>query len=179
MASSSSPSSPRIVSPEEMLPDGFEILSFVIPGRPATKKTSQRVVRRGGVTKILPSVQYERYESHSRPYIEAVWRNLGREPMDFGVSLELKVYIDSWVIGDTVGFAQAAFDLLQEHGVITNDIWISWQSCADGHMVNIDKEHPRAELVIRRFRHPKEMYRAKQEVKEQLRQEKAAARAAR
>ncbi len=91
----SSPSPPRIVSPEELLTDGAEILSFVIPGRPATKKTSQRVIRRGKHTRILPSERYEKYELHSKPYIEAAWRDLGREPMDFGVALELKVYIDS------------------------------------------------------------------------------------
>ena len=42
----------------ENLPNDTLILSFSIPGRPATKKTSQRVVRRGGFTRILPSVLY-------------------------------------------------------------------------------------------------------------------------
>jgi len=37
------------------LKDGEKILEFFVPGRPATKKTSQRIVRRGRFTKILPS----------------------------------------------------------------------------------------------------------------------------
>ena len=45
----------------ESLENYQEILSFTIPGRPATKKTSQRVVRRGRYTKILPSLLYEKY----------------------------------------------------------------------------------------------------------------------
>ena len=44
----------------EDLADHDLILSFSIPGRPSTKKTSQRVVRRGGFTKILPSLLYEK-----------------------------------------------------------------------------------------------------------------------
>ena len=39
----------------EELQEGTLLLQFTIPGRPSTKKTSQRVVRRGGFTKILPS----------------------------------------------------------------------------------------------------------------------------
>ena len=46
----------------ENLEDNTLILSFTIPGRPSTKKTSQRVVRRGKYTKILHSALYERYE---------------------------------------------------------------------------------------------------------------------
>ena len=42
----------------EDLDDGVEILSFTINGRPATKKTNQRVIRRGRLTRILPSIQY-------------------------------------------------------------------------------------------------------------------------
>ena len=44
------------------------ILKFTIPGRPSTKKTSQRVVRRGGFTRILPSLLYEKYEKHCKEY---------------------------------------------------------------------------------------------------------------
>jgi len=50
----------------EELPNDTLILSFNIPGRPATKKTSQRVVRRGGFTRILPSLLYEKYENHCK-----------------------------------------------------------------------------------------------------------------
>ncbi len=59
--------------------DGTLILSFSIPGRPATKKTSQRVVRRGGFTRILPSLLYEKYEKHCKEYCELIWKNKGYE----------------------------------------------------------------------------------------------------
>lgn len=174
MASTSS-SFPRVVSTEELLPDGTEILRLSIPGRPATKKTSQRIVRVGRHTRILPSERYERYEAHSRPLIEAAWRGQGKAPMDFGVAVEMRAVIDSHAYPDTVGLAQAAWDLLQLHGVVSNDCWIDFWSGA-GHTISVDKENPRLELVIRRKRHPKEAYRAEQEVAEIRRQERAAKR---
>jgi hypothetical protein len=67
----------------EELPDNTLILSFTIPGRPSTKKTSQRVVRRGKYTKILPSALYERYELHCKEYCEYFWQRLKLNPGDY------------------------------------------------------------------------------------------------
>jgi len=97
----------------EELPDDTLILSFNIPGRPSTKKTSQRVVRRGGFTRILPSLLYERYEKHCKYYCESIWKDLGYDPMDFGVSIKLKVYLDSWIVGDECGYQQANGDIFR------------------------------------------------------------------
>ena len=60
----------------ENLPNDELLLKFSIPGRPSTKKTSQRVVRRGGFTKILPSLLYEKYEKHCKEYCEDAWKNI-------------------------------------------------------------------------------------------------------
>ncbi len=75
----------------EDLPDNTLILSFTIPGRPSTKKTSQRVVRRGKYTKILPSALYERYELHCKEYCEYFWQRLKLNPIDFHIGIKLKV----------------------------------------------------------------------------------------
>ena len=102
----------------EDLSDGTLILSFSIPGRPSTKKTSQRVVRRGGFTRILPSLLYEKYEKHCKEYCESIWKNKGYDPIDYGVSIKLKVYLDSWIVGDECGYQQANGDIIQTHGII-------------------------------------------------------------
>ena len=130
-----------------------------MPGRPATKKTSQRITRRGKHSRILPSKRYMDYETYSRPHIEAAWRDLGREPMDFGLPVEIKAVIDSHFYPDTVGLAQAVWDLLQLHGVTTNDCWIDFWPSSE-HMISVDKSNPRLELVVYRYPHPKEAYRA-------------------
>ena len=163
------------LAPEENLPDGTLLLQFTIPGRPATKKTHQRVVRRGGFTRILPSEQYERYEKECKPYCEAVWRDLGKEPLNFGVSVCIKVAVDTWTIGDVTGYQQSIGDIIEKHGIVANDMWIHWTDEDTHAILPPDKENPRVDITVRRFRHPKEAYRAEQEEAERKRLARKAA----
>jgi len=151
------------VTPEENLPDGSLLLKFTIPGRPATKKTHQRIVRLGGFNRILPSIQYEKYEKECKKYCEDVWKKIGKPPMDFGVSVCIKIAVDTWVLGDVTGYQQAIGDILEKHGVIADDMWIHWTDEDTHTMLEPDKVNPRVEITIRRFRHPKENYRIQQE----------------
>lgn len=155
----------------EELPDNTLILSFTIPGRPSTKKTSQRVVRRGKYTKILPSALYERYELHCKEYCEYFWQRYKLSPIDFGVGIKLKVYLDSWIVGDECGYQQAHGDIIQKHGIIADDMWIHWMD-RDSHMINYDKENPRVEVEIFRYRHPKEQFRYEKLEKEAIKEAK-------
>jgi len=155
----------------EELPNDTLILSFNIPGRPATKKTSQRVVRRGGFTRILPSLLYEKYENHCKAYCDSIWKDLGYNPMDFGISIKLKVYLDSWIVGDECGYQQAHGDIIQKHGIIADDMWIHWVDNGE-HMIHYDKENPRIEVEIKRFKHPKEAYRNEKNEKEAIKEAK-------
>jgi hypothetical protein len=201
------PKQPHIVDPEELWADGTHILSFVLPGQPATKKTSQRIFRR----RILPSKQYCAYEDHCAAHCLAAWVGetkspadweaaiigkygrmdkmpkdevwvnfpdwVSRRPMDYGVSVKMKVYLRNWTVGDCTGYQQSIADIMQKFGVIANDSWLHWD-WENAHWLSTDpdKDNPRVEIEIKRFRHPKEAYRAKQEVEEKLRQERAAKR---
>ena len=149
----------------ENLQDGELILKFAIPGRPSTKKTSQRVVRRGGFTKILPSLLYEKYEKHCKEYCEEAWKKQDYPPIDCGIGIKIKVYLDSWIIGDECGYQQANGDIIQKHEIIANDMWIHWID-KNEHMIFYDKENPRIEVEICRSKHPKEDFREEQRVKE-------------
>ena len=155
----------------ESLPNDTLILSFNIPGRPATKKTSQRVVRRGGFTRILPSLLYEKYEKHCKSYCESIWKEYGYDPIDFGISVKLKVYLDSWIVGDECGYQQANGDIIQAHGIIKDDMWIHWVDNGE-HMIHYDKENPRIEVELKRFNHPKEDYRNEKIEKEAIKEAK-------
>ena len=152
------------VTDEESMPDGTLLCSFTIPGRAATKKTSQRIIcrgRRGGHT-LLPSEQFVAYEEHCEKHVKAAWADLGRPPMNFGVAVEMKVTLNTWTVGDVTGYAQAIGDIIEKFGVISNDLWINWMP--DGHAIqHPDTENPRVELRIFRYRHPKETFRASQE----------------
>lgn len=137
-------------------PDGTVICEFIIPGRPSTKKTSQRIVRVGKFMKIIPSERYIAYEKLCQPYVEAVWKNQGIPPIPFGVGIKLKIYLDSWVVGDSSGYFQACGDILEKFELIADDILIHWIDEGTHMLGNIDKENPRAEIKLVRFRHPKE-----------------------
>jgi hypothetical protein len=138
------------------LKDGEKILEFFVPGRPATKKTSQRIVRRGRFTKILPSKRFELYEESVQEVFENAWKNLGHKPMSYGVSVKLTITLNTWVLGDECGYMQAIGDILEKYGVIANDQLIHWIDNGS-HMITMpDKENPGAKIEIFRFRHPQE-----------------------
>jgi hypothetical protein len=138
------------------LPDGEKILEIVMHGRPATKKTSQRIVKRGRFIKLLPSIRYENYEKACQETFEGAWKNLGNKPIPVGVGIKLTITLDSWVLGDTVGYMQAIGDILEKYGVVANDQLIHWIDLGT-HMITMpDKESPKAKIEIYRFRHPVE-----------------------
>jgi hypothetical protein len=149
----------HVVHPEELLDDGELILEFSIPGQPATKKTSQRIFRR----RILPSKAYCAYEIYCEPFCKSAWIDTGKAPMDFGVSINMKVYLKNWIVGDCTGYQQSIADIMQKFGILANDSWIHWDWEGQHWLGGIDKENPRIEIVIKRFRHPKETYRESQE----------------
>jgi hypothetical protein len=160
------------VHPEELLPDGDLILSFTIPGQPATKKTSQRIFR--GV--IMPSVQYCKYEQYCEEFCKNAWINTGKEPIDFGVSMNMRVYLKNWIVGDCTGYQQSIADILQKFGVLANDSWLHWDWQGNHWFGGVDSENPRVEIELRRFRHPKEEYRVKQEIENKQKLERKLAR---
>lgn len=162
-------------SAEESYSDGVLLVQFTIPGRPATKKTHQNLIWVKGHPRIIPSKQYQAYEKLCKEACHAAWADHSRMPMDFGVSIHLRIVLDNWSVGDHTGYMQALGDILQEHGVIANDMWIHWAD--DGiHWLAAepDKENPRVEVTIRRFRHPKETFRENKEAMERRRLERKA-----
>lgn len=156
------------IYPEELLSDGELILSFIIPGQPTTKKTSQRIFRGA----IMPSVRYCNYEKYCKDFCELAWISQGKNPIDFGVSLNMKVYLKNWIVGDCTGYQQAIADILQKYGVLANDSWLHWDWEGKHWLGGIDAENPRVEITLKRFRHPKEDYRAKQECDLKLKTER-------
>jgi Holliday junction resolvase RusA-like endonuclease len=158
----------RTIEPEELFDDGELILEFTIPGQPATKKTSQRIFRR----RILPSKAYCNYENYCEPFCKSFWIDKGKTPIDFGVKINLKVYLKSWIVGDCTGYQQSIADIMQKFGILANDSWIHWD-WEDSHwFYGVDKDNPRVEVSIKRFRHPKEIYRKEQEDKLKLKEER-------
>lgn len=156
----------HIITQEELLEDGALLLKLTIPGRPTTKKTHQNAfLTKGAAPRIvvMPSKQYKAYEELCRQFCIEAWSGKGLVPINFGVSIHVRIYLDTWRIGDHVGYLQALGDILEKHGVLADDKFIHWANDGTHWLGGIDKENPRAEIEIKRFRHPYEEYRASKE----------------
>ena len=151
------------IAPEELMNEGTVLVSVTLPGRPATKKTHQNVVMIAGRPRVLPSKQYVAFEKSVKDACEDAWKNLHHEPMDFGVGVQMRVWLDTWVVGDHTGYMQAIGDIIQKWEIIADDAWISWISPEEHWFGGVDKDNPRTELVITRVVHPKEAYRREKE----------------
>ncbi len=157
------------VTEDELLPDNTELLKFTIPGRPSTKKTHQQIIYVKGSPRVIPSKQFATYEKICKEFCEKAWC---KPPMDFGVSIHIRVYLDTWSIGDHVGYMQSLGDILEKHKVIANDKFIHWTDDGEHWFGGVDKNNPRCEITISRFRHPYEEYRTNKEIAETKKVEK-------
>ena len=93
------------------------IVTFFIPGRPATKKTGQRIVKCGKYHKILPSEAYENYEAYC-----LIWLKRIKERFTGKVKVSAVYTMPdrrSWP--DLVGLMQATGDILERARIIEND----------------------------------------------------------
>lgn len=122
-------------------------ISFVVPGAPRTKKTSNRIVRVAGFSKVLPSKAFEEWNKIAQIYLNRVrsasplWLrdSRGRE-----INCRALFYRQT-LIGDATGFYQALADALQEARLVENDrLIVSW----DGSRLLKDAENPRIEVLL-------------------------------
>ena len=166
----------RIVQDKELISDGDLIFSIVIPSNPATKKNSSRIVKIKGFIKILPSERFMKYQNFCKEYLEKVTPEI---PYDFGVSIKIRVATDKWIIPDYTNVCQALGDILQHYKIISDDKWIHWTDGGSNNnvpqehwLIGVDKENPRIEIEMRRFRHPVEDYRLGKEQAEEKKRKK-------
>ena len=140
-----------MVSPSDISPDGTLIAAFTIPGRPYSKKTSQRIIGR----RILPSQNFIDYQERCGPCLETAWA--GRKPLDFGLRIVMRVWMPNWAsMPDHCGLMQSLGDVLEHHNIIANDAWLVWDTSGSHWLSGIDKDNPRVEITLFRLRHPKE-----------------------
>lgn len=138
------------------------IWTFTIDGAPRTKKTSNRVVRCGAFTKVLPSEAHALWFKQAMsqaPVIRNRLRSFGLElPVTRPVSVAALIYRER-AAGDLCGYLQALGDFIQAPrnlpsgkkgrdgaGIIADDaLVVSW----DGSRLLKDAEFPRIEVSLR------------------------------
>lgn len=144
-------------------------LRITIPGAPRTKKNHGRLLKFGGRLKMVPSASWCSWRNAAvppikwalkrihagEPMVYAGFTYLGadktaaadpriRAPLAHPVNCRALFYRDR-AVGDAVGFYQGVADLLQEAGVLVDDVWIvSW----DGSRLLKDSTCPRVDVVL-------------------------------
>lgn len=122
-------------------------LRLTIDAPPRTKKTHQRIQRFGKFNKVVPSEAWIAFRNAAVPQLK---RQLIMQPGILHSSVSVPVTVNAQVFrdarrGDLVGYLTSIADVLQEAGVVVNDVVIqSW----DGSRMRIDRKRPRVELVI-------------------------------
>lgn len=121
-----------------------KILKITIPGDPATKKNSGKVVRaKNGRTYLLPSDRFRQYQKSAGYYI----KQTDRKKLDKRLNVKCLYYMRTKRRVDLVNLLEATCDILTHYGVIADD---NSRIVAghDGSRVIYDKENPRAEIEI-------------------------------
>lgn len=118
---------------------------IVLPGRPITKKNSQRISinRRTGKRFVRPSKAYSEYEEICLWHLKAY---RGKQ-YDSPVGLKVEYWMPnrrSWP--DLIGLLQATSDILEKAGILADDKLIV--SYDGSRIVGVDKDNPRAEITI-------------------------------
>jgi len=124
------------------------MVKMIIPGRPATKKNSSRIVKYGNRTAILPSEAFEIYQE------SALW-HLKKYRHRF--CCRVHVCCLYWLLDkrwkpDLVGLLQATSDILEKSGILENDKLIV--DYDGSKIMGFDKEHPRVEIEIEEVNEP-------------------------
>lgn len=122
----------------------MEKIKFAIPGRPVTKKNSQRLIYNQKIRRIIPipSKQYKFYEQQAGYYIPYKWKMI-----ETPVNIKCLYYMPTKGTVDLTNLLEATDDILVKYGVIKDDnsrILVSH----DGSRVYHDKDNPRVEIEI-------------------------------
>ena len=128
------------------------LTKMVWPGRPATKKNSQRMIVYQGRHIPIPSAAYKNYEEGVGPICMNAARHQSvsipyKMPYDIPMMAEIKYYMpDMRWFPDLIGLLQATGDILEAHEVISNDRYLA--SFSGSEIAGIDANYPRTEITL-------------------------------
>lgn len=119
-------------------------MKLLIPGDPATKKNSQRIIHlKNGRTLIRPSKRFESYQESAGRLIPPEARTRLRGPFN----VKCVYFMRTRRKVDLVNLLEATCDILVHYGVVEDDN-ASIIKSHDGSRVLYDKENPRVEITL-------------------------------
>lgn len=123
-------------------------MNITLNGTPRTKKNSQRIIRMGRGSRILPSEAYMDYAE------ECSVQLLAQRATNVGISYPVNVACVYWMPTrrkvDLVNLLEATCDILKDNYVVMDDS-SNIIASHDGSRVAYDKQNPRVEITITRI----------------------------
>jgi len=122
-------------------------MRFEILGHPRTKKTSQRLVKIRGATKIIPSKVTLEWSNDAQLQLQSQFGKYRGKTFCEGQRWNLRAifYRKQETTADLIGHVQALADVLQAAEIVANDRLIRG---LDGCRMEIDEKNPRVELEL-------------------------------
>ena len=126
-------------------------MTIIIPGDPATKKNSQKIVLSpNGRPFIRPSDAYMKYRRNALydiQFMKLKWPEGLKPPINQPVNLKVIYFKKYRYRVDLVNLLEATCDILVDAGILADDN-VNIVYSHDGSRVFYDKENPRAEITI-------------------------------
>lgn len=120
-------------------------MTITLTGAPRTKKNSQRIVRRGRYSSILPSEAYIEYAGDCG--VQLLAQRATNTGIDYAVNVACVYYMPTRRRVDLVNLLEATCDILKDNFVVLDDN-AGIIAGHDGSRVLYDKRNPRVEITI-------------------------------
>ena len=123
-------------------------MRIILTGTPRTKKNSQRIIRIGRGSRILPSEAYLEYAGECA--VQLVAQRAVNAGIDYPVNVGCVYYMPTRRHVDLVNLLEVTCDILKDNFVVLDDN-SGIVAGHDGSRVAYDRNNPRVEIEITRM----------------------------
>ena len=120
-------------------------MTITLTGAPRTKKNSQRIIRIGRGSRVLPSEAYIEYAGDCG--VQLLAQHATNTGIDYAVNVACVYYMPNRRRVDLVNLLEATCDILKDNYVVLDDN-AGIIASHDGSRVEYDKLNPRVEITI-------------------------------
>ena len=120
-------------------------MTIMLTGAPRTKKNSQRIIRIGRGSRIMPSQAYMDYAAECA--LQLLAQRATNAGIDYPVNVACVYFMPTRRKVDLVNLLEATCDILKDNFVVVDDN-CNVIAAHDGSRVEYDKQNPRVEITI-------------------------------
>lgn len=121
------------------------MIEINIPVNPRSKKNSQEIVfnKKTGHRMVIQNKRYTEFEKQCKEYLPKL-----EKPINYPINLQCKFYVCDARKRDIANYLEAIQDVLVKYDILEDDNY-NIVSSIDGCSMEIDREKPRVEIIIK------------------------------